>query len=301
MSREDLATCYFPNRAIDLNSLPCNSSAQLVGRASACCRANDACYESGACFQDWSGVMYRQSCTDPSFRDPACPQMCLGEGMLTGGVWILTCEMGVGRACCQIGDSCCGNESSLFDFKPGYIRAVINGDGTNRLGPYVDDDGNVQMTSVVVSSSQTTRTSSASMIATSSAQPSEHITISSSSSSTTNPPSDPLPSSSFSSSAIAATATLAVLLGISLLAHVFIWLRRFRKMKQEPKPETFVGPQHQEQQQQTYVNSSAGNTYINETWQAPREMPGDMGNHELASTNQRHVETGSLGDRKSVV
>lgn len=33
--------------------------------------------------------------------------------------------------------SCCNDTSNLFTFTPGYIQAVINGDGTNRLGPYV--------------------------------------------------------------------------------------------------------------------------------------------------------------------
>lgn len=36
--------------------------------------------------------------------------------------------------------SCCNDTSNLFSFTPGYIQAVINGDGTNRLGPYVAAD-----------------------------------------------------------------------------------------------------------------------------------------------------------------
>lgn len=35
---------------------------------------------------------------------------------------------------------CCNDTSNLFTFTPGYIQAVINGDGTNRLGPYVAAD-----------------------------------------------------------------------------------------------------------------------------------------------------------------
>lgn len=36
--------------------------------------------------------------------------------------------------------SCCNNTQNLFTFKPGAIQAIINGDGTNRLGPYVAAD-----------------------------------------------------------------------------------------------------------------------------------------------------------------
>ena len=72
--------CYFPDGSIDTAGYICNTAAAETGGVSACCVHDDACYESGTCFQDWSGVMYRQSCTDPSWRDPKCPQMCLGKG-----------------------------------------------------------------------------------------------------------------------------------------------------------------------------------------------------------------------------
>lgn len=36
--------------------------------------------------------------------------------------------------------SCCNDSNNLFEFKIGYLQAVINGDGTNRLGAYVPTD-----------------------------------------------------------------------------------------------------------------------------------------------------------------
>lgn len=41
------------------------------------------------------------------------------------------------------GANCCNDTQNLFSFTPGYIQAVINGDGTNRLGPYIATDGKV--------------------------------------------------------------------------------------------------------------------------------------------------------------
>lgn len=48
-----------------------------------------------------------------------------------------TCDVANGMACCLVGDSCCNDTSTWFEWKPGYITAVINGDGTNRLEAYV--------------------------------------------------------------------------------------------------------------------------------------------------------------------
>ncbi|KAI7788676.1 uncharacterized protein LA080_008566 [Diaporthe eres] len=54
------------------------------------------------------------------------------------GVWIQSCSLQDKKACCVTdapSASCCNDTSNLFSFTPGYIQAVINGDGTNRLGP----------------------------------------------------------------------------------------------------------------------------------------------------------------------
>lgn len=64
----------------DTSGFECNNTAVAQGGHTSCCLHNDACYESGSCFQDWSGIMYRQSCTDPNWKDPSCPQYCLQKG-----------------------------------------------------------------------------------------------------------------------------------------------------------------------------------------------------------------------------
>ncbi|KAH9906259.1 hypothetical protein F4778DRAFT_639186 [Xylariomycetidae sp. FL2044] len=133
-------TCYLPNRSIDTKSLPCNVTATQNGGASACCLPNDICFDSGACFQDWSGITYRQGCTDPSFQSAECPKFCLDEGMLSDGIWIQSCDMKTKKACCYTGDSsCCNDTESLFTYKPGYTREIMNENGTNRLSALVDD------------------------------------------------------------------------------------------------------------------------------------------------------------------
>ena len=83
MAAEDLDdqyTCYYPDKSIDLKGFACNGTTLREGGASACCLPNDICFSNGACYQDWSGVMYRLSCTDPTFRDPACAPWCLLDG-----------------------------------------------------------------------------------------------------------------------------------------------------------------------------------------------------------------------------
>lgn len=74
--------CYFPDGSIDLEGYVCNGTAAATGAGSACCLHDDACYASGVCFQDWSGVFYRRSCTDPNYRAGACPKQC-AQGTLT--------------------------------------------------------------------------------------------------------------------------------------------------------------------------------------------------------------------------
>ena len=60
------------------------------------------------------------------------------------GVWIQQCVVQNASACCITSSgSCCDGEQ--FTWKPGYLIAVLNGDGTDRLGPYVDVNGSTQI------------------------------------------------------------------------------------------------------------------------------------------------------------
>ncbi|KAI8625496.1 hypothetical protein F5Y19DRAFT_479603 [Xylariaceae sp. FL1651] len=245
--QDNQPTCYYPDRSIDTRGLPCNGSAVQSGAAtaSACCLPNDACYDSGACFQDWSGVMYRQSCTDPTFRDPKCPQLCVEDGMLSVGIWVQTCEMGVGKACCLIDEtSCCNGSSKLFDFKPGYIKAVLNGDGTNRLLPYTDGKEVTYSSPAPLLSSSSSPLLLPSFVSTTVAKTTDAVASASTSASlcrTEGKPANPR----FSNSAIAATSVLAVLLALTATTLVFLivktkssWVKRATGADHSPEPPT---------------------------------------------------------------
>ena len=69
--------CYQPSGMADDKTLPCNFTAIQLGGASPCCSGHDICFGDGVCYQDWSGVMYRAGCTDPTFVAPECPKICL--------------------------------------------------------------------------------------------------------------------------------------------------------------------------------------------------------------------------------
>ena len=96
--------CYFPDGSIDTDGYVCNQTAAANGEGSACCLHNDACYQTGTCFQDWSGVTYRQSCTDQSWKSPACPQYCTSAGVYTGTRLRLSGRSGADSGCgCRTG------------------------------------------------------------------------------------------------------------------------------------------------------------------------------------------------------
>ncbi|KAK8212484.1 hypothetical protein IWZ01DRAFT_502263 [Phyllosticta capitalensis] len=165
----DEATCYFPNREIDTDGYVCNTTAAANGDGSACCLHNDACYESGTCYQDWSGISYRRSCTDKDWRSGNCPDYCLDDASQGDYARITQCVTDTAASCCVTNgtESCCdGNTTNYFTWKPGYIQAVINGDGTNRLGPYVSANGVTQgVASSTAAATSTSSTSAASTTA----------------------------------------------------------------------------------------------------------------------------------------
>lgn len=73
------AACYFPNGS-DRNAeygsevyQPCNRSAEH----SMCCRAKDhTCRSDGLCFDSWSRLVWRESCTDATWNSSACVKLC---------------------------------------------------------------------------------------------------------------------------------------------------------------------------------------------------------------------------------
>jgi hypothetical protein len=69
-------------------------------------------------------------------------------------MWMQTCDVANGKACCIVGESCCNDTSTWFDWKPGYITAVINGDGTNRLESYVSAQPSTSQSTPTAGSSE---------------------------------------------------------------------------------------------------------------------------------------------------
>ena len=78
--------CYRPDgSAADARYAACNTRAGTGG--SMCCRTNDTaasfpdvCRSDGLCqeTQDTS-IVWRESCTDPTWRAPGCVQICVGK------------------------------------------------------------------------------------------------------------------------------------------------------------------------------------------------------------------------------
>ncbi|KAI8957500.1 hypothetical protein F5Y11DRAFT_360786 [Daldinia sp. FL1419] len=80
-------TCYHldGSNAGPSNAL-CNPNATGVeGSHSACCseKNGDACLSTGLCLntiaRQQSHLLWSTACTDPTFKDPSCPQYCLGS------------------------------------------------------------------------------------------------------------------------------------------------------------------------------------------------------------------------------
>jgi hypothetical protein len=74
------ATCYRPGGfAADYRYVPCHD-----GKPSMCCRTNDpnypdVCRADSLCQETLQDVVWRESCTDPSWQAPECLRLCLGK------------------------------------------------------------------------------------------------------------------------------------------------------------------------------------------------------------------------------
>lgn len=82
--------CYANNGSLYENTaatyVPCNLTAVENGGHSSCCNINDLCMTNGLCMEaqnekKGANHYWRNGCTDPTFKDPACPNFCRGQGM----------------------------------------------------------------------------------------------------------------------------------------------------------------------------------------------------------------------------
>lgn len=66
-------SCYFPSGDPATEFTPCNGTAS----ASHCCqKGSDACLTSGLCYMKWDHSINAGTCTDRTWRDPSCFQLC---------------------------------------------------------------------------------------------------------------------------------------------------------------------------------------------------------------------------------
>lgn len=76
--------CYYPNGTdmnefydfpVKANYSPCNFSSEHV----MCCAQWDSCRSDGLCFnkQDSNKEVWRDGCTDPTWKSPSCIKLCL--------------------------------------------------------------------------------------------------------------------------------------------------------------------------------------------------------------------------------
>jgi hypothetical protein len=79
------ATCYFPNGTAQSSGdqYPCNTAS---GVESMCCNIGNTstpgrCNQDGLCIPYNNGHLWRGTCTDPTWKDPACLHVCtVGQG-----------------------------------------------------------------------------------------------------------------------------------------------------------------------------------------------------------------------------
>lgn len=73
------STCYWPDGQANpnLSYLPCND-----GAVSMCCATNrtiptvNSCRPDGTCLEESTQTVWRESCTDPTWKDPKCLKLC---------------------------------------------------------------------------------------------------------------------------------------------------------------------------------------------------------------------------------
>ncbi|KAF3308191.1 hypothetical protein TWF173_001659 [Orbilia oligospora] len=113
----DTPRCYYPDGRLrnSTDYQPCNN---VVGQHSMCCAlanrgsGGDLCLPNGLCSAftaDGSQTaLWRESCTDPTWEDPACLKICLMKGK--GYNWV---KWDAPITVCRDGTICCGNKEDL--------------------------------------------------------------------------------------------------------------------------------------------------------------------------------------------
>lgn len=106
------AKCYFPNgkemQMPRVEFVECDSSQKHT----MCCGKDDRCRPDGLCDSIWYGKVFRNGCTDPTWKSPSCVKLC-DKGFLDVSVWNGEVKdlsnSGVPVTLCDDGSYCCGD------------------------------------------------------------------------------------------------------------------------------------------------------------------------------------------------
>lgn len=219
-----------------------------------------------------------RTCYGREGRWAACTEMLTSETLdqLNLGVWVQTCDMANGKACCVADDQCCNDTSSWFDYKPGDLIAVINGDGSNRLGPYVSADASP--------SSSLSSPSSSSVSSPSSSTPAPTASSSGEASACANTNSGGR-SSSTNKTAIAVGAVLGTALVLACAGLLF-FLTRFLREKREKKLAMAELPADFQQQQQPAQEQVAAQAHLPKAYEEPAYNQWPHGQYNYGALNE---------------
>jgi hypothetical protein len=92
------AACYYPNGR-DMNDahpdekyVPCDNGGRSNSEFTMCCANFDTCRPDGMCLSGWDSEIWRDGCTDPTWRSPNCIKLC-HEGTGNEIIFIKRLEM----------------------------------------------------------------------------------------------------------------------------------------------------------------------------------------------------------------
>ncbi|KAK7932580.1 hypothetical protein PG985_003292 [Apiospora marii] len=81
--------CYFPHKNVHSLGIPCDPDAE---GPVPCCEATHTCLSNKLCWDTkWNHIL-RGGCTDPLFKDPACPHLCEQEAQGGGLAFLRQCN-----------------------------------------------------------------------------------------------------------------------------------------------------------------------------------------------------------------
>lgn len=201
---------------------------------------------------------------------------------MAGAIWIQSCSMKNKTACCVLGDtgSCC--EGSTFEWAPGYIVAVINGDGTNRLTPYVDVNGSTQGATSTTASQTSTSSASGSANTTSSDVASSNGASAASALATASPTPSSAPSSTTPRTVGLAVGIPVGIIALAILAAFVVAARRLKQQRAHTKhlEEKLTYAETQRHGNSQHFMQSPPPGYA-QPRNVPYEMPGEVAASEI--------------------